>query len=117
MIDTTTLPSFEDEIASTDTGSKSTPNVLHLDENVSPIILAGLFERNISALYQHFQAGRFSKPLIELTYKEAIREYIEYYRSGVEVKLAKEKAAQEKELAREKEKKERKKSLSCRCVG
>lgn len=89
----------------------SSDQVLFLDGNVSPAILSAIFGFNVSYLYSEAQKGRLPQNLTELTYRQAIQHYVNYWRKDQEYKIAKLEAEtrrkEEEKAARAEEKKRR----------
>jgi len=75
-------------------------SIINLDSVVSPAILASIFGCNVSLIYQSCQQGRLPTPIIEHTYREAIQQYLSYYKKSVELRLTKEANEQEVKLAK-----------------
>ena len=71
---------------------KPVGGLVDLDSTVSPIVLAGIFGCNVSLLYQEVQANRLTT-LVEMTYREAIQQYLAYFKKNAELKLVREKHA------------------------
>lgn len=74
-------------------------SIINVDDIVSPAILAGLVNRNVSYLYQLVQSGRLPV-LTQSTYREVIHAYIDDLTKGVEAKLEKAKLEQEAKLVK-----------------
>lgn len=74
-----------------DTVTPPTTFVIDMEDKVSPTMLAALWGQNISGLYQEFQQGRYgTKPLTEMTYREAMYTYRQSMIKSVDLKVAKE---------------------------
>jgi hypothetical protein len=84
----------------------SNPQIIGLQDKVSPIILASIFGCNISLIYQEQQAGRLPANLLESTYIEAIQHYIRYFKKATELKILKETNEQELRLQKLKQDKQ-----------
>ena len=73
--------------------------MIYLDGKVEPAKLAGILGINVSLVYQNHQAGLYgTKPLIEQTYKEALRNLRSNLVKSVELKVAKEETERQVKL-------------------
>lgn len=85
---------------STENSSNVEDSLIFLDGEVSPIVLASILGFNISYLYQEAQKGAFpvagniaslekKTAFAGISYRQALRHYIDYHRKGAEAKIAK----------------------------
>ena len=75
-------------------------SIINLDARVSPAILAGIFGCNVSLIYQDVQAGKYSKPITDYTYREAIQATRKYLIKNEGVKIEKLRLANELAIAK-----------------
>ena len=69
-------------------------NFVDLDGKVSPAVLAGIVNCNVSLLYQFSQLGRLPVDFKNSTYRECIHAFISHYRDQVDIKLKRIEAAE-----------------------
>jgi len=64
--------------------------LIDLDSKVSPIILAGILDINVSLIYQEMQVGRLPNPVTEATYRECVLMYIKHFKKNADLRILKE---------------------------
>lgn len=76
-------------------------SIVNMDSPLSPTVFAGMLGVAKGRLYQEHEEGLFGpKPLVDMTYREALHIYRENLRKSIEVKLEKERNEQALRLAK-----------------